>query len=81
MCGALLKRPWRAVESGQQRNEALEYLLKYHVTWSEDSLQLMEEIVGGSVAELMGEEAREESATYPTLTKLVSCHALSPLQD
>lgn len=70
-CGSLLKRPWRCGETGQQRNEALEYLLKYHVTWNEDPLGLMEEIMGGNVVELMGEEAHDASDTYPTLTKLV----------
>ena len=69
VCCNLLKRPWKATESGQQRNEALEYLLRYHLDWNGDTLHLIETIAGDAMVELLGEEPLEESSTYPTLTK------------
>ena len=57
--------------SNQQRSEALEYLLRYHVEWSPDPLEVLENIAGEGVVELLGEDAVEESTVYPTLTKLV----------
>ena len=71
VCGGLLKRYWRGGESGQQRNEALEYLLKYHIEWAEDPLAKIECITGDAVTELIGEEPKEESQEYPTLSKYV----------
>ena len=67
--GDLLKRPWRAAESTQLRNEALEYLLKYHFEWAGDPLRVIESMVGDAVVELMGDEARDTSQKYPTLTE------------
>ena len=67
-CGSLLKRPWRAGESGSQRSEALDYLLRYHLEWADDPLALVESIAGEGVVELMGEEPQEESSAYPTLS-------------
>ena len=54
--------------SNQQRNEGLEYLLKYHVEWSEDPLVVLETIAGEGVTDLLGEDAAEESSLYPTLS-------------
>ena len=71
VCGRLLQRCWRAGESGQQRNEALECLLKYHMEWAEDPLAKVECIAGDAVTELIGEEPMEESQEYPTLSKCV----------
>lgn len=55
--------------SNQQRSEALEYLLRYHVDWSEDPLEVLETIAGEGVTDLLGEEAAEESSSYPTLSR------------
>ena len=57
------------VGTNQQRSEALEYLLRYHVEWSADPLGVLETIAGDGITELLGEDASEESATYPTLSK------------
>ena len=57
------------VGTNQQRSEALEYLLRYHVEWSADPLGVLEAIAGDGITELLGEDASEESATYPTLSK------------
>ena len=67
--GDLLKRPWRAAESTQLRSEALEYLLKYYLEWAGDPLDVIENLIGDDVVELMGEEARESSQKFPTLTE------------
>ena len=67
--GNFLKRPWRTSESNQIRNEALEYLLKYHFEWAGDPLDVIETMVGDAVTELMGEEGRQASQKYPTLTE------------
>ena len=67
--GELLKRPWRTGETPQIRNDALEYLLKYHFEWASDPLALIETVVGDAVTELMGDEANTTSQKYPTLTK------------
>jgi len=69
VCGQLLKRPWREGEGRQQRNEVMEFLLKYHMEWAGDSLAVIEGIVGDAVTELIGEEPVEESQAYPTLSK------------
>ena len=71
VCGGLLKRYWRDGESRQQKNEALECLLKYHIEWAEDPLAKIESITGDAVTELIGEEPKEESQEYPTLSKCV----------
>ena len=68
-CGSLLKRPWRVSESGSQRSEALDCLLRYHLEWADAPLDLAESIAGESIAELLGEEPPEESSVYPTLSK------------
>ena len=67
--GNLLKRSWRTAESNQLRNEALEYLLKYYFEWAGEPLAVIESMVGDAVVELMGEEARDTSQKYPTLTE------------
>ena len=51
------------------RNEALEYLLKYYFEWASDPLAVIESMVGDAVVELMGDEARDTSQKYPTLTE------------
>ena len=56
-------------ESTQLRNEALEYLLKYYFEWASDPLAVIETMVVDAVVELMGEEARDTSQKYPTLTE------------
>ena len=53
----------------QLRNNALEYLLKYYFEWAGDPLDVIETLVGDDVVELMGEEARESSQKFPTLTE------------
>lgn len=60
------------VGTNQQRSDALEYLLRYHIEWSPDPLEVLENIAGEGVKELLGEDASEESTTYPTLSKCVS---------
>ena len=67
-CQTLLQRKWAVVGTNQQRSEALEYLLRYHVEWSPDPLNVLESIAGEGVTDLLGEDASEESTTYPTLS-------------
>ena len=55
--------------TNQQRSEALEYLIRYHVEWSEDPLEALETITGDGITDLLGEEASEESSSYPTLSR------------
>ena len=55
--------------TNQQRNDALEYLLRYHVEWSHDPLDVLETIAGEGITDLLGEDASDESTTYPTLSK------------
>ena len=60
------------VGTNQQRSDALEYLLRYHIEWSPDPLEVLENIAGEGITELLGEDTSEESTTYPTLSKSVS---------
>lgn len=60
------------VGTNQQRSDALEYLLRYHIEWSSDPLEVLENIAGEGITELLGEDTSEESTTYPTLSKSVS---------
>ena len=55
--------------TNQQRSDALEYLIRYHVEWSEDPLEALETITGDGITDLLGEEASEESSSYPTLSR------------
>ena len=55
--------------TNQQRSGALEYLIRYHVEWSEDPLEALETIAGDGITDLLGEEASEESSSYPTLSR------------
>jgi Fanconi anemia group D2 protein len=67
-CQGLLQRKWGAMGTNQQRSGALEYLIRYHVEWSEDPLEALETIAGDGITDLLGEEASEESSSYPTLS-------------
>ena len=60
------------VGTNQQRSDALEYLLRYHIEWSPDPLVVLENIAGEGITELLGEDTSEESTTYPTLSMSVS---------
>ena len=68
----MLQRKWVVVGTNQQRSDALEYLLRYHIEWSPDPLVVLENIAGEGITELLGEDTSEESTTYPTLSKSVS---------
>ena len=68
-CQGLLQRKWGVIGTNQQRSEALEYLIRYHVEWSEDPLEALETIAGDGITDLLGEEASEESSSYPTLSR------------
>ena len=68
-CGSLLQRPWKAVENTQHKNNALSFLLKYHVEWAADPLEVVETLAGDATVELIGEDAVEVSSKYPTLTR------------
>ena len=64
-CQTLLKRRWVAVGSNQQRNDALQYLLRYHVEWAPDPLDVLETIAGDGITDLLGKEASDESTLVP----------------
>lgn len=65
----MLQRPWRVTESRQLRDDALDYLLKYHIEWASQPLDIIETIAGKYAVELIGEDAQETSQVYPTLTR------------
>ena len=56
-------------ESKQLCDDALNYLLKYHIEWASEPLLVIETIAGECAVELIGEDAREASQTYSTLTE------------
>ena len=62
-------RPWKAAESTQLKNEAVTFLLKYHIEWAGDSLVVVESLSCDAAVDLIGEEAMESSSKYPTLTR------------
>ena len=45
---------------------------RYHIDWSVDPSKTIEEIYGDAVPDLMGEEPKDQSKAYPTLTMYVS---------
>ena len=47
----------------------MRYSNRYHIEWSEDPLNTIESIYGdGGIADFLGEESRNQSQTYPTMT-------------
>ncbi|XP_048586773.1 Fanconi anemia group D2 protein isoform X2 [Nematostella vectensis] len=73
LTGGFLKREWiksnGEKEGGQKYNEALQYLLRFHLSFSEDSMATVEEISAGALPELMEEESTGASTSYPTLNR------------
>jgi len=74
LTGSFLKREWIRSdgerESGAKFNEALQFLLRFHLSSAEDTLATIEEIAGGAMTELIEDEDKNASSTtYPTLTR------------
>lgn len=85
--GSFLKREWirsdGEKESGAKYNEALQFLLRFHLSCAEDTLATIEEIVGGAMTELIQDEDKNAcSATYPTLTRSsVACYYRTMMEE
>lgn len=74
LTGNFLKREWLRPdgerESGAKYNEALQFLLRFHLSCAEDTLATLEEVAGGAVRELIeSDDKNAASATYQTLTR------------
>ncbi|XP_022805734.1 Fanconi anemia group D2 protein-like [Stylophora pistillata] len=74
LTGNFLKREWLRPdgerESGAKYNEALQFLLRFHLSCAEDTLVTIEEVAGGAVTELIeSEDKNAASTTYQTLTR------------
>ncbi|XP_031562635.1 Fanconi anemia group D2 protein-like [Actinia tenebrosa] len=73
LTGGFLKREWiksnGEKDSGPKYNEALQYLLRFNFSFSEDPLAAIEEITAGAFTELMEDDTCAASESYPTLTR------------
>ncbi len=43
-------------------------LSRYYIGWSDEPLEIIEDIYGNAIPEMMGEEPKDQSSIYPTLT-------------
>ena len=46
-------------------------LNRYYIGWSDDPLEIIEDIYGNAIPEMMGEESKDQSTIYPTLSMSV----------
>ncbi|KAL9960552.1 hypothetical protein ACROYT_G034027 [Oculina patagonica] len=87
LTGNFLKREWLKSdgekESGAKFNEALQFLLRFHLSSAEDTLATIEEIAGGAMAELIEDEDKNAvSTTYPTLTRSsLACYYRAMMEE
>ncbi|KAK2547498.1 Fanconi anemia group D2 protein [Acropora cervicornis] len=74
LTGTFLKREWirsdGEKETGAKLNEALQFLLRFHLSCASDTLATIEEIAGGAMTSLVEDEEKDAcSEAYPTLTR------------
>ncbi|XP_044183012.1 Fanconi anemia group D2 protein-like isoform X2 [Acropora millepora] len=74
LTGTFLKREWirsdGEKETGAKFNEALQFLLRFHLSCAADTLATIEEIAGGAMTSLVEDDEKDAcSEAYPTLTR------------
>lgn len=87
LTGSFLKREWirsdGEKEGGAKFNEALQFLLRFHLSCAADTLATIEEIAGGAMTSLIEDDDKDAcSETYPTLNRSsLACYYRAMMEE